>query len=63
MVERLRERIASTPFHHHGRPEQVTVSCGVTELRDGDTPESVYERADQALYKAKKEGRNRCVSV
>ena len=63
MVERLRERIASTPFHHHGTPEQVTVSCGLTELRDGDTPESIYERADQALYTAKKEGRNRCVSV
>jgi diguanylate cyclase len=41
----------------------VTVSCGLTELRDGDSAESVFDRADAALYRAKNEGRNRCVSA
>jgi PleD family two-component response regulator len=41
----------------------VTISCGLTEFRAGDTPTAVYERADRALYQAKQQGRNRCVAV
>lgn len=37
----------------------VTVSIGVAEFRDSDTQEDVFERADRALYLAKKRGRNR----
>ena len=36
----------------------ITVSLGVSEIRHGDTPESVVERADSALYLAKNSGRN-----
>jgi diguanylate cyclase len=36
----------------------ITVSLGVSEIRPGDTPESVVERADSALYLAKDSGRN-----
>ncbi len=60
-ADRIRETIAGTPFHYKGNPEQVTISCGLTAFRDGDSPESVFERADRALYRAKDEGRNRCV--
>jgi diguanylate cyclase len=63
IAEQLRELIATTPFNHHGKPERVTISCGVTELRAGDTPDSVFERADRALYRAKAEGRNRCIKL
>ena len=61
LADRLREKIAAVSFHFKGTPIPVTVSCGITEFRQGDTPESVYERADKALYEAKAEGRNRCV--
>jgi diguanylate cyclase len=63
VVDRVREQIASTPFHHRGKPQQVTVSCGLTEFREGDTAETVYARADAALYRAKSEGRNHCVAI
>jgi diguanylate cyclase len=63
LADRLREVIASTPFHYRGSPERVTISCGVTEFREGDTPAGVYKRADEALYAAKRHGRNRCVEI
>jgi diguanylate cyclase len=39
----------------------VTFSMGVTAARDGDTDESIFKRADQALYHAKQKGRNRVI--
>jgi diguanylate cyclase len=59
-VETLREAIAQCPFHFKDQRVGVTMSFGVTELRDGDTAERAFERADQALYLAKNNGRNRC---
>ena len=40
----------------------MTVSIGVTEYRKDDTADSVISRADKALYKAKKSGKNRAVA-
>jgi diguanylate cyclase len=40
----------------------VTVSIGVSAFRQGDTVQSIIERADQCLYKAKADGRNRVVA-
>ncbi|WP_345991473.1 GGDEF domain-containing protein [Sulfurimonas sp. HSL-1716] len=39
----------------------VTVSLGATTLRNTDTPDTLISRADKALYKAKKDGKNRIV--
>lgn len=39
--------------------EQCTASFGVATIREGDTVESLFTRADEALYRAKKNGRNR----
>lgn len=39
----------------------ITVSIGVNQYIDGDTPETLYGKADKALYKAKKHGRNKVV--
>ena len=40
----------------------VSLSCGVAECSAGDTAQSLIGRADQALYDAKRKGKNR-VSV
>lgn len=63
LAERLRGAIADAEFHHNDQTIDVTISCGITAFRSGDTPASVYERADSALYDAKQGGRNRSVKV
>jgi diguanylate cyclase len=62
VADQLRGQVEALRFVFHGEPVPVTVSCGLTELREGDTIESVFERADAALYKAKNSGRNACVA-
>ena len=63
--ERLRQCIAAAPFEVGGKAGTllVTASVGVAALeRSGDTPELILKRADQALYCAKRDGRNRVVA-
>jgi len=40
----------------------VTASFGITQVQDGDDPETLVQRADLRLYEAKNAGRNRIVS-
>ena len=63
VANELRESVRGLRFHFRDTPVTVTTSCGMTELRDGDTAESVFDRADAALYKAKDGGRNLCVAA
>ncbi|MBE7731537.1 PleD family two-component system response regulator [Devosia faecipullorum] len=63
VAERVRQSICEKSFDvGTARPLSVTVSVGVS-LNDGpaDTPESMVKRADVALYRAKREGRNRVI--
>jgi two-component system, cell cycle response regulator len=63
--ERLRQCIAAAPFYagKRGGSLDVTASVGVAALEfPDDTPELVLKRADQALYCAKRDGRNRVVA-
>ncbi len=62
VAEKLRRVVEASPFRHHGKFVQITMSAGVTDFRSGDTPASVYQRADRALYQAKQSGRNHCVA-
>ncbi len=57
----LRERIARLNFHYRQKPIPVTVSCGIAVFQGDDTPETVFERADEAMYRAKRQGRNQCM--
>jgi diguanylate cyclase len=58
VVEKMRAGIAASSFHFKGEPVTLTLSAGITETRNGDSVESIYERADKALYKAKNAGRD-----
>ena len=59
--ERLRAYVAAENFQiGGGQTIRVTASVGIATLERGDdTPETVYKRADNALYAAKRRGRNR----
>jgi diguanylate cyclase (GGDEF)-like protein len=59
-AERMREAIAATPFLSPSQPISVTVSLGVACESHGD-PEALVREADDALYEAKAQGRNRVV--
>ena len=61
VAERLRRRIAGEPFpiQQGAREIEVTISIGIAALGGGDNAASVLKRADQALYRAKRDGRNR----
>jgi len=63
VAERLRRRVAGEPFaiQQGSRGIEVTISIGIAALAPGDNPASVLKRADQALYRAKRDGRNRVV--
>jgi diguanylate cyclase (GGDEF)-like protein len=54
--ERLRHNVEQYTFPRVGR---ITVSVGITQVRSGDTPTAAFERADQAVYHVKQNGRNR----
>lgn len=62
ILERLRALVAHTVFCLPDNPMTVTVSVGVAQL-DMDHPQSyeLIERADAALYEAKKQGKNQVV--
>ena len=61
VAEKLRNAVDQCGFHYRGEAVPITVSCGIAEFRSGDGIDAVFERADRALYRAKDEGRNRCV--
>jgi len=63
VAERVRAAVAERPFAIEEKtPLTVTCSVGVAlNEHDLDTPESIMKRADIALYRAKREGRNRVV--
>ena len=58
VVDKLREHVGKLPFHFRGEPVTVTFSAGLAGFIAGDTEESVFDRADRALYQAKDAGRD-----
>jgi two-component system cell cycle response regulator len=61
IAERVRRRVGSSPIKTRSVETPVTVSLGIARLQPEDDIDSLIKRADQALYQAKREGRNRVV--
>ncbi len=61
--EKVRKITENTKLYHHGSDQYVyvTVSIGAALWHLGETPETMLQRADAALYQAKSKGRNQFV--
>ena len=60
-AERLRKAVQEHTNYFDTYTVNVTISLGVAVMLEGDTPDRIIERADCALYEAKRSGRNRVV--
>ena len=63
VAEKLRSIIEQSPLTVNDITLSVTISGGITQLFKGDTHETAFEKADQALYRAKELGRNQCYTL
>ncbi len=57
-IDRVRALIGGTPIFVDGQALSITVSAGIAQAEPGDKLRDVFKRADGALYRAKKGGRN-----
>ncbi|WP_305763980.1 GGDEF domain-containing protein [Cellvibrio sp. PSBB023] len=64
IAERIRQQIANTQIFHNGTGINTTVSIGISTHNGehNEEMESLFERADRALYRAKQSGRNRTIN-
>ena len=62
-VSRVRRSLTKRLFLHENKRLLITFSAGVAEYQSGESQESVIVRADGALYRAKKNGKNQVVAA
>ncbi|HEY4125033.1 MAG TPA: diguanylate cyclase, partial [Rhizomicrobium sp.] len=65
VAERLRCSVEATAFEISRDPKRlnITISIGIASSEgESDTADALLHRADQALYRAKRDGRNRVVA-
>ncbi len=60
--ESLRAFIDESIFSYRNQEIPLTISVGISLFRKGDTTSTVFERADSALYMAKRSGRNKVLT-
>lgn len=60
-AERVRRHIEALDFSAISPGFKVTVSIGIADSRSGEETAATFKRADDALYRAKEGGRNRCM--
>lgn len=59
LAENIRTKVNSAQMSHQGTKIQLTISIGLAPSRQEDTYETLFDRADGALFKAKSAGKNR----
>jgi diguanylate cyclase len=62
VITRLQRELTKRFFLHDNRKLLITFSAGITSYRTGELQSAVIARADRALYKAKRAGKNRVVA-
>lgn len=60
-VRRIFDRLAATPLRYDGATRPLSASCGIVCIGANESPQALKERADRALYEAKRQGRGRFV--
>ena len=63
VAEKLRKSVEEHSVKDKDNTHKVTISLGVASFKSKDTEETVIKRADDGLYKAKEEGRNRTYTI
>lgn len=58
VAERVRRRIKSDAIQSGNKQIRISLSLGIAEIRESDTVDSLIDRADAALYAAKRDGRD-----
>ncbi len=61
LADRIREALTAHTVQFHDQLIKVSTSIGLAHLQSQDSPDSLFERADSALYEAKTQGGNRAV--
>ncbi|WP_077337896.1 GGDEF domain-containing protein [Pseudocolwellia agarivorans] len=62
-LDTLRQQIARLPFKFKNDKVSITISVGASHINKEDNTHTAFERADEALYQAKAEGKNQVVYV
>jgi diguanylate cyclase len=64
VARKLSDKISRTRFLYHNSEIELSVSIGLTQVEESDySPQSIFTRADAALYEAKNQGKNRVIAV
>ncbi|MXS83348.1 GGDEF domain-containing protein [Nitrosomonas oligotropha] len=61
ILSRIRRNLTKKFFLHENKRLLITFSAGVAQLQADESQESVFKRADEALYRAKKGGKNQII--
>ena len=63
LAELFRRHVEGVSLQHESHSLKVTISVGVSEFLAEDTSETLLKKADEALYEAKRTGRNKVVTL
>jgi len=63
ILSRIRRNLTKKFFLHENKRLLITFSAGIAQLQPGESQESIFKRADEALYRAKKGGKNQILTA